>query len=250
MGGDVGDVHPDAYRSVRQSFSRDGVVEVARRGWVHREGRQLAQVASYALLQLDLRLGPSARACLARFALDRRVKAERVPGLAHHLLYGVTSGFSALLRRPHDAGVRRSAQSRCYALASRTAARRLCARALLVRDLPLRGTCTRCLGALARTAFLTALARPVGLTSLARPSARAAARRAHLTLASSVCSATSRAWSLSTWLCTRTSGVMPAPSLTPPPPRLRPLGVKYSPTVILIAPPPESGSSSWKTPLP
>ena len=47
-----------------------------------------------------------------------------------------------------------------------------------------------------------------------------------------------------------TSGVMPAPGLTPPPPRLRPLGVKYSPTVMSSAPPLESCSISWKTPLP
>ena len=33
------------------------------------------------------------------------------------------------------------------------------------------------------------------------------------------------------------SGLMPAPCLTPPPPRLRPFGVKYSPTVMSSAPP-------------
>ena len=47
-----------------------------------------------------------------------------------------------------------------------------------------------------------------------------------------------------------TSGVTPAPRLTPPPPRLRPLGRKYSPTVMSSAPPFGSGSISWKTPLP
>ena len=47
-----------------------------------------------------------------------------------------------------------------------------------------------------------------------------------------------------------TSGWMPAPCLTPPPPRLRPLGRKYSPTVMSSAPPLESSSISWKTPLP
>ena len=46
------------------------------------------------------------------------------------------------------------------------------------------------------------------------------------------------------------SGVMPAPLRTPPPPRLRPDGVKYSPTVMSSAPPLASRSISWKTPLP
>ena len=46
------------------------------------------------------------------------------------------------------------------------------------------------------------------------------------------------------------SGVMPAPRRTPPPPRLRPVGVKYSPTVMSSAPPLGSRSISWKTPLP
>ena len=43
---------------------------------------------------------------------------------------------------------------------------------------------------------------------------------------------------------------MPAPFFGPPPPRLRPLGVKYSPTVMSSAPPLESCLISWKTPLP
>src|SRR5262249_12096007 len=47
-----------------------------------------------------------------------------------------------------------------------------------------------------------------------------------------------------------TSGVTPAPRLTPPPPRLRPLGRKYSPTVMSSAPPLDGGPISWKTPLP
>src|SRR5262249_12103537 len=47
-----------------------------------------------------------------------------------------------------------------------------------------------------------------------------------------------------------TLGLMPAPCLTPPPPRLRPLGRKYSPTVMSSAPPLRSCSISWKTPLP
>ena len=73
---------------------------------------------------------------------------------------------------------------------------------------------------------------------------------AHPTFAASVLSATCRPAGVSTPLGTCTSGVIPAPCLTPPPPRLRPLGVKYSPTVMSSAPPLDSGSSSWKTPLP
>src|ERR1700674_2588633 len=70
----------------------------------------------------------------------------------------------------------------------------------------------------------------------------------HFTFAASVLSATARPCPVSTPWDTGTSGVMPVPCLTPPPPRLRPLGVKYSPTVTSSAPPFESGSSSWKTP--
>ncbi len=48
----------------------------------------------------------------------------------------------------------------------------------------------------------------------------------------------------------RTSGCRPAPGFTPPPPRLRPLGVKYCPAVMSRAPPLRSSMTSWKTPLP
>src|SRR5439155_22440584 len=78
----------------------------------------------------------------------------------------------------------------------------------------------------------------------------ARARALHRTFAARVLSATRRPRWVSTPLGTRTSGAMPAPCLTPPPPRLRPLGVKYSPTVLSSAPPLESGRSSRKTPLP
>ena len=48
----------------------------------------------------------------------------------------------------------------------------------------------------------------------------------------------------------RTSGLSPWPGLRPAPPRLRPLGRKYWPTVRSSAPPLSSGMISWKTPLP
>src|SRR5262249_45187629 len=47
-----------------------------------------------------------------------------------------------------------------------------------------------------------------------------------------------------------TSGWIPAPGLTPPPPRLCPSGVKYWPAVMSSAPPLSSSMTSWKTPLP
>ena len=50
--------------------------------------------------------------------------------------------------------------------------------------------------------------------------------------------------------CAGTFGLMPSPRRSPPPPRLRPLGVKYSPTVRSSAPPLGSSLISWKTPLP
>src|SRR6185437_14972843 len=76
--------------------------------------------------------------------------------------------------------------------------------------------------------------------------------RAHRASAATVFSATPNAVSTLApgLVLALTSGEMPAPSLTPPPPRLCPLGVKYSPTVKSSAPPLGSGSISWKTPLP
>ena len=47
-----------------------------------------------------------------------------------------------------------------------------------------------------------------------------------------------------------TSGTMPFPVSTPRPPRLRPSGVKYWPAVMSSAPPLESSSTCWNTPLP
>ena len=47
-----------------------------------------------------------------------------------------------------------------------------------------------------------------------------------------------------------TSGFRPAPRDVPLPPRLRPLGRKYWPTVMSSAPPLSSSTTSWKTPLP
>src|SRR5439155_7830314 len=78
----------------------------------------------------------------------------------------------------------------------------------------------------------------------------ARSRSLHRTFPARARSATFRPCAVSTPRGTTTSGVMPAPCLTPPPPRLRPSGVKYSPTVMSSAPPLESGCSSWKTPLP
>src|SRR3954452_16148336 len=79
-----------------------------------------------------------------------------------------------------------------------------------------------------------------------------ALRAAHAWPCATVFSATPRASSrlVARSSRARTSGVMPAPFFGPPPPRLRPLGVKYSPTVMSSAPPLESGLISWKTPLP
>src|SRR5436190_4551915 len=48
----------------------------------------------------------------------------------------------------------------------------------------------------------------------------------------------------------RMFGAMPAPVFTPTPPRLRPFGVKYWPAVMSSAPPLDSSTTSWKTPLP
>src|SRR5439155_22526844 len=45
----------------------------------------------------------------------------------------------------------------------------------------------------------------------------------------------------------RTPGWTPAPRRTPPPPRFRPLGVKYSPTVMSSPPPLGRPATSWKT---
>ena len=83
----------------------------------------------------------------------------------------------------------------------------------------------------------TATIAPSARTRGPRRRLAARLRAAHLTLAASVLSATARPWGVSTPWATSTSGVMPAPCLTPPPPRLRPLGVKYSPTVMSSAPP-------------
>src|SRR5205807_8067729 len=59
-------------------------------------------------------------------------------------------------------------------------------------------------------------------------------RRRHRTDAATVRSATAKAPSARErgLFEASTSGGIPAPSRTPPPPRLRPLGVKYSPTVM------------------
>ncbi len=123
----------------------------------------------------------------ARGALHGLLEAPREAPLAQQLLDRLARAL-ALLGRPHRAGVARAA---ALAPARRLAGRRT--------------------GGWGATATTAALRAPAGLAG------------GHLTLAASVRSATASPSGPSTW-ATRTSGVIPAPSRTPPPPRLRPLG--------------------------
>ncbi len=115
--GDVGDMDPNAHSSVGQSLGGDRVVEVARRGWVDCEGRQLAQVATLAFSQLYFALA-HARAPALRASRSTAASKRRMAGLAQHLLDGVASGFGALLRRPHDARVRGTRRRWCGGFAA------------------------------------------------------------------------------------------------------------------------------------
>ena len=219
-------------RAAVEPLGRDRVVEVARADRVDRERRQVAQVAPAS----PSSSGPLGRRRAPRARRPRR-SARRSPrsSISASITSRATSGRPSRAQHLRARAAPPAADPR----RTRSPARALRGRGSTVHDprapaleerLARRGT--------ARAAPARRRRRRAPALTAASPASARARRRAPRR-------ARSRASSRRA-----TSGLMPAPCLTPPPPRLRPLGRKYWPTVMSSAPPLESSSTSWKTPLP
>ena len=235
--GDVGDVHPDADRAALEPLGADRVVVVACGRRVDRERRQIAQVAAGGVVAHPLGGG-------TRLTLDLRVEAAPQAAVEHQRLEHVARDVRAADPPQHApvAGARAGRRDQ-HEVAG--AGVRIRFRPVDVHPPP---AGEEGLGGEEAAAPLEH--RDDRRGAAASSSAERAgcggtrlAAGAHVCWRATVLTATSSASSRSWVLVSSsalTSGWMPAPCLTPPPPRLRPLGVKYSPTVMSSAPPLES----------